>query len=146
MIATGQKSKTFHKEELTMSETERRIKRNVEEHAKLQQKKRTVQQQQQQSHSQSARATSQRRENKVDLSLPSPYLFLSLPLSLPPSLLSLPLSPLSISSSPSLSPSLSFSLSSAPSLPPPPPLSYIILFHHTIGLKSVTYANTQVIH
>ena len=64
MIATGRKSKSLHKEELTMSETERRIKRNVEEHARVQQMKKTVQQQQ--SHSQSsARASSQRRENKV---------------------------------------------------------------------------------
>jgi deubiquitinating protein VCIP135 len=72
MIATGQKSKTLHKEELNMSETERRIKRNVEENARLQQKKRSVQQQQQQqqqSHSQSAKTTPQRRENKVPLSL-----------------------------------------------------------------------------
>jgi hypothetical protein len=66
MIATGQKSKTLHKEELNMSETERRIKRNVEENARLQQKKRTVQQQQQ-SHGQSAKITTQRRENKVPL-------------------------------------------------------------------------------
>ena len=114
MIATGQKSKILHKEELNMSETERRIKRNVEENARLQQKKRTVQQQlQQQSHSQSAKTTPQRRENKVTLSLLFSQLFILSSFSLPPSL--------------SLTLSLSLSLS-------------------MIGLSSLTFTNTQVIH
>ena len=39
-IITGQKTKTLHKEELTMSETERKIARQVEEKARLQQQKR----------------------------------------------------------------------------------------------------------
>ena len=75
MIATGQKSRTIHKEELTMSETERRIKRNVEEHAKLHQKKKTVQLQQQQQ-SQSTRA--QRKVLNISFSSSSLSLSLSL--------------------------------------------------------------------
>ena len=94
MIATGMKSKTLHKEELTMSETEKRVRRNIEEHAKLHQKKKTIQQQQQQhSHGQPTRA---RKDNKVlHLSLSPPPLSLSrsssaslsTSLCLPPSLL-----------------------------------------------------------
>ena len=77
MIATGMKSKTLHKEELTMSETEKRVRRNIEEHAKLHQKKKTIQQQQQQhSHGQPTRA---RKDNKVlHLSLSPPPLSLSI--------------------------------------------------------------------
>lgn len=40
IILTGQKSKTLHKEELTMSETERTVKKKIEDNAKLMQNKR----------------------------------------------------------------------------------------------------------
>ncbi|KAL4635198.1 deubiquitinating protein VCIP135 [Arapaima gigas] len=41
IILTGQKAKTLHKEELTMSKTERSIQQNIGEHAQVAQKKRT---------------------------------------------------------------------------------------------------------
>ncbi|XP_070565133.1 LOW QUALITY PROTEIN: deubiquitinating protein VCPIP1-like [Ptychodera flava] len=42
MILTGLKSKTFHKEELTLSEKEKEIKERVESHAALQQRRATL--------------------------------------------------------------------------------------------------------